>query len=66
MDRRHKQGKAVAHGEPLGEEEVRLTKRYYGWPEDAEFLVPDGVYDHFAEGIGARGAKARREWTETL
>ena len=62
----HKQGKAVAHGEPLGEEEVRLTKRYYRWPEDAEFLVPDGVYDHFAEGVGARGAKARRDWIETL
>jgi len=59
-----KQGKAVAHGEPLGEEEVRLTKRYYGWPEDAKFLVPDGVYNHFADGIGARAAKARREWTE--
>jgi transketolase len=58
-----KQGTAAAHGEPLGEEEVRRTKRYYGWPEDAKFLVPSGVYDHFANGIGARGAKARREWT---
>ena len=62
----NKQGKAVAHGEPLGEEEVRLTKRYYAWPEDAEFLVPDGVYDHFAEGIGARGANARAAWIETF
>jgi transketolase len=60
----NKQDTAAAHGEPLGEEEVRLTKRYYGWPEDAKFLVPEGVYQHFAEGIGARGAKARREWTE--
>ncbi len=60
----HKQGKAVAHGEPLGEEEVRLAKRYYKWPEDAEFLVPDGVYEHFAEGVGARGAKTRRDWME--
>ncbi len=62
----NKQGKAVAHGEPLGEEEVRLTKRYYAWPEDAEFLVPDDVYNHFAEGIGARGANARAAWIETF
>ncbi|HTO46710.1 MAG TPA: transketolase C-terminal domain-containing protein, partial [Burkholderiales bacterium] len=55
---------AAAHGEPLGEEEVRLTKRAYGWPEDAQFLVPDGVREHFAAGIGARGAKARRAWTD--
>ncbi|MDE3158740.1 MAG: transketolase [Acidobacteriota bacterium] len=60
----HKQGTAAAHGEPLGEEEVRLVKRYYGWPEDAKFLIPEGVYEHFAEGVGSRGAKARAEWTE--
>jgi transketolase len=60
----HKQDTAAAHGEPLGEEEVRLCKRFYGWPEDARFLVPDGVYEHFAEGVGARGAKARKEWVE--
>jgi transketolase len=60
----HKQDTSAAHGEPLGVEEVRLTKRAYGWPEDAQFLVPDGVYDRFAAGIGARGARARREWTE--
>jgi transketolase len=48
----------------LGDDEVRLTKRSYGWPEDAKFLVPDGVYEHFAAGIGARGAKARQQWTE--
>ena len=60
----HKQDTAAAHGEPLGEEEVRLAKRGYGWPEDAKFLVPDGVYEHFAAGIGARGAQARSEWTE--
>jgi transketolase len=59
----HKHDTAAAHGEPLGEEEIRLTKRFYGWPENAKFLVPDGVYEHFAEGIGARGAKARQEWT---
>jgi len=58
----HKQDTAAAHGEPLGEEEVRLTKRSYGWPEDAKFLVPPGVYDHFNAGIGARGASLRREW----
>jgi transketolase len=60
----HRQDTAAAHGEPLGDEEVKLTKRSYGWPEDAKFLVPDGVYEHFAAGIGARGAKARQEWTE--
>jgi len=59
----HKQGTSAAHGEPLGEEECRLVKRYYGWPEEAQFLVPEGVYEHFAEGVGARGAAARREWT---
>jgi len=60
----HKQDTAEAHGEPLGEDEVRLTKRSYGWPEDAKFLVPDGVYAHFAAGIGARGSQARQKWTE--
>jgi transketolase len=59
-----KQDTPEAHGEPLGEEEVRLTKRGYGWPEDAKFLVPDGVYEHFAAGVGARGGQARRQWTE--
>ncbi|HEY1757073.1 MAG TPA: transketolase [Bryobacteraceae bacterium] len=58
----HKQDTAEAHGEPLGEEEIRLTKRGYGWPEDAKFLVPDGVYEHFAAGIGDRGADARQKW----
>jgi transketolase len=60
----HKQDTAAAHGEPLGEEEVRLTKRDYGWPEDAKFLVPDAVRAHFAAGIGKRGAQARARWTE--
>ena len=58
----NKQDTSAAHGEPLGEEEVRLTKRAYGWPEDAQFLVPDGVYNHFAAGIGARGAKVHAAW----
>jgi transketolase len=62
----HRQDSAEAHGEPLGEEEVRLTKRNYGWPEDAKFLVPDGVYEHFDAGIGVRGATARQEWTKLL
>ena len=60
----HKQDTPEAHGEPLGDDEVRLTKRSYGWPEDAKFLVPDGVHQHFADGIGARGAKSRQEWNE--
>src|SRR6266540_1336766 len=59
----HKQDTAAAHGEPLGEEEIRLTKRDYGWPEDAKFLVPDAVREHFAAGIGARGAQAHERWT---
>ena len=60
----HKQDKADAHGEPLGDEEIRLVKRFYGWPEDAKFLVPDGVYDDFKAGVGKRGAEARKKWTD--
>ncbi|MBM4001125.1 MAG: transketolase [Planctomycetes bacterium] len=52
----------AAHGAPLGADEVRLTKRAYGWPEDAEFLVPDAVRAHFSNGIGARGKAARDAW----
>jgi transketolase len=59
-----KQDTAAAHGEPLGEEECRLTKRAYGWPEDAKFLVPKGVPEHFTAGVGARGAEAHRKWSE--
>jgi len=62
----NKQDTAAAHGEPLGDEEVRLTKRSYGWPQEEKFLVPDGVYDHFAAGIGERGASLRREWERLL
>jgi len=58
----HKQDSSEAHGEPLGEEEVRLTKRTYGWPEDAKFLVPEGVLEHFREGIGRRGRELRTQW----
>jgi transketolase len=59
----HKQDTCGAHGEPLGEEEIRLTKKGYGWPEDAKFLVPDGVYEHFASGVGKRGHDLRQAWT---
>ena len=58
----HKQDTSAAHGEPLGEEEVRLTKRNYGWPEDAKFLVPEGVYENFRDGIGQRGKTLRDAW----
>src|SRR5881296_3489283 len=60
----NRQDTKEAHGEALGEEEVRLAKRFYGWPEDAQFLVPDGVREHFRDGIGARGAAARSQWTK--
>jgi transketolase len=58
----NKQDTSAAHGEPLGEEEVRLTKRHYGWPEDAQFFVPDDVRAHFHAGIGARGQSLHRAW----
>jgi transketolase len=58
----HKQDSSEAHGEPLGEDEVRLTKKNYGWPEDAKFLVPEGVLEHFREGIGRRGRELRTQW----
>jgi transketolase len=58
----NKQDTSAAHGEPLGEQEIRLAKRNYGWPEDAKFLVPDGVREHFQAGIGARGQAFRDAW----
>jgi transketolase len=58
----NKQDTHAAHGEPLGEEEIRLTKRNYGWPEDAKFLVPPAVTDHFAAGMGRRGGDLRGQW----
>jgi transketolase len=61
----NKQDTAAAHGEPLGEAEVRETKRVYNWPDDAEFLVPEGVREHFDAGVGARGRELRERW-ETL
>jgi transketolase len=61
-----KQDTSAAHGEPLGVEEVRAAKRNYGWPEDAQFLVPDGVREDFAESLGARGRQAREAWGRTF
>lgn len=58
----NKQDTQAAHGEPLGEEEIRLTKRNYGWPEDAKFRIPDGVYQTFQNGIGKRGRELREAW----
>ena len=58
----NKQDTSAAHGEPLGEEEIRLAKRHYGWPEDAKFLVPDGVREHFQTGIGRRGQEQHAAW----
>ncbi len=58
----HKQDTGAAHGEPLGEDEIRLTKRNYGWPEDARFFVPEGVQRHFQSGVGKRGREQRETW----
>jgi transketolase len=58
----HKHDTSAAHGEPLGEEEIRLAKRSYGWPEDAKFLVPDGVRERFRDGVGRRGREFRNAW----
>ena len=58
----NKQDTHGAHGEPLGEEEIRLTKKNYGWPEDTKFLVPEDVLMHFQAGVGARGKAERHAW----
>ena len=58
----HKQDTSGAHGEPLGEDEVGLAKHNYGWPEDKKFHVPDGVYEHFRQGVGDRGRQLRNAW----
>src|ERR1700677_1940599 len=60
----HKHDSNEAHGEPLGVEEVRLTKKFYGWPEDAKFLVPEGVREHFQDGIGKRGREEHAQWSK--
>jgi transketolase len=62
----HKQDSFEAHGEPLGEAEVRLVKKVYGWPEDAKFLVPEGVREHFRQGIGKRGADLHAKWKKSF
>ncbi|MDG6093626.1 transketolase [Acetobacter sp. AN02] len=59
-----KAGTASAHGEPLGDEEIRGAKKVYGWPENEQFFVPDGVLDHVQQGLGARGARKSSEWKE--
>ncbi len=58
----HRQDTKEAHGEPLGEEEIKLTKRFYGWPEDAKFLVPEGVRENFNDVLGKRGARLSSDW----
>ncbi len=62
----HKHDTSAAHGEPLGVEEVRLAKRSYGWPEDAKFFVPEGVCEHFSAGIGERGPRLQKGWSELM
>jgi transketolase len=62
----HKQDTHSVHGSPLGEDEIKFVKKQYGWPEDAKFLVPDGVYDHFQKGIGARSKQAHDQWEQML
>ncbi len=57
-----KQDTHSVHGSPLGEDEIKYVKKQYGWPEDAKFLVPDGVYEHFAANIGKRSHDARVAW----
>jgi len=58
----HKEDTSAAHGEPLGDDEIKLTKRNYGWPEAAQFLVPDGVRASFQDGLGRRGRALREAW----
>jgi len=62
----NKQDTSAAHGEPLGDEEIRLTKRNYGWPEDKKFYIPSGVFEHFQSGIGKRAHDLRMAWTTQL
>ncbi len=61
-----KQGTREAHGEPLGDEEIKAAKRFYGWPEDAQFLVPDGVREEFSKRMGARSGALRQHWMDML
>src|SRR5262249_56545114 len=58
----HKQNTAAAHSDALGADEVRLAKRFYGWPEDAQFLVPDGVHESFRDRLRRPGLAVRGAW----
>ncbi|MGH6993874.1 MAG: transketolase [Caulobacteraceae bacterium] len=62
----HKQGTHRAHSDPLGEEEVKLTKDAYGWPRDAQFLIPDGVEARLSKAMIERGGRARGQWEKTF
>jgi transketolase len=62
----HKQNTAHAHGSPLGDDEIRAAQAFYGWPQDAKFLVPDEVPKHFAEGVGARGRELHAAWKKSF
>ncbi|HEY4490405.1 MAG TPA: transketolase [Acidobacteriota bacterium] len=62
----NKQDTHAAHGEPLGEEEIRLTKRYYNWPEEEKFLIPPGVVEHFEQEMGKRGKETREKWMQNF
>jgi transketolase len=62
----HKQDSNSSHGEPLGEDEVKLVKKFYGWPEDAKFLIPDGVRESFRDGVGKRGRDLRSQWSKVF
>ncbi|MGQ9505127.1 MAG: transketolase [Thermogutta sp.] len=62
----NKQNTHEAHGAPLGEEEIRLAKQFYGWPPEEKFRVPAEVIEHFRQGIGARGRKLREQWEKTF
>ncbi len=62
----HKQDTSAAHGEPLGEDEIRLTKRAYGWREDAKFFIPEEAYEQFRRGVAARGLELRTAWSARL
>jgi transketolase len=62
----HKQDTKEAHGEPLGAEEARLAKQFYGFDPDGQFVVPEGVRDHFQGGVGTRGGAAHAAWRSTL
>jgi len=62
----HKHDTAEAHGEPLGPEEVRLAKEFYGMDPDKQFFVPDGVIEHFRSVSGERGRSLHAQWHETL